>query len=209
MLGRFLASEETVSGAARSLKLDLRIVHRDVQALAKAGLLRVTRWEPRSGRAVAHYRASAGAYFVPQSLHPAADQGEELRREFGPFDDILNVALGREFERALRESGQREWGTRLFQSEGGPDSDQCFYDAELRSVLTGWQGPEMLAFTSAATVRLTDEEAKGIQRELIELALRLVALSNDNGAQDQGRPFGLRSVMTPLDENDLLKIKSR
>lgn len=80
---------------------------------------------------------------MPQSAHPSADQTEQLERQFEPIDRMLSGALGREFERALRElvqgeSGQCEWGTRLFITPEGAETDQCFYDAERRGVLTGW-----------------------------------------------------------------------
>ncbi len=202
VLGCFLAAEQTVSGAARVLKLDLRIVHRDVQALEKVALLRVAKRQARSGRAVAHYRASASAYFVPQSLHPDADYLENLQRQFGPFDAMLNAALAREFERALKDSGNREWGTRLFVGEEGPDVDQCFYDAELRGVLTGWQGPQTLATTGAIITWLTAEEALEIEHQFFALYFRLAALGKANRALNQGRPWGIRAIMTPITEDD-------
>lgn len=207
VLGCFLTSAESVSGAARQTKLDIRAVHRDVKALVSAGLLQVERREARAGRAILHYRASAGAYFVPQSLHASADQAEQLGQTFGPIDQLIGGALGREFERALRESdqgrsGRREWGTRLFATLEGAETDQCFYDAELRGVLSGWQGPETLAFTGAAVARLTDQEALAIQHEFVQLIFRLQALGKANQAHNQGRAFALRLVQTPISEDE-------
>ena len=205
VLGCFLAQEQSVSGAAKQMGLDIRSVHRDVRALCAAGLLHITRREARAGRAIAYYRASAEAYFVPQSAHPSADQTEQLEHELGPFDKIIAGALGREFERALRESGggesgQREWGTRLFLTPGGAETDQCFYDAELRGVLTGWQGPPPLAFTGGMFARLTDAQAREIQEEFINLIYRIKALGEANEISQQGRSFMLRMIQTPISE---------
>jgi predicted transcriptional regulator len=208
VLGGFLAAEQTVSGAARALSLDLRIVHRDVQALVKAGLLRVTRREARSGRAVAHYQASAGAYFVPQSLHPDADGAEQFQREFAPIEAVLNAAVGREFERAINEDGNREWGTRIFIGEEGLDIDQCYFDAELRGILTGWQGPASHAFTGVGIALLTDAEASEIQGQFVRLVTRLKELGDANKAQGKGRRWAVRTLLTPLGEDDLVGVQT-
>ena len=213
VLGCFLAQEQSVSGAARQTGLDIRSVHRDVRALCAAGLLNVTRREARAGRAILHYRASAEAYFVPQSAHPSADQTEQLEHELGPIDKIIGGALGREFDKALRESGrgesgQREWGTRLFLTPDGAETDQCFYDAELRGVLTGWQGPQTLAFTGAVLSRLTDAQAQEIQNEFVQLIFRIRTLSEANEARGQGRPFMLRMIQTPISQEEEVAAKN-
>lgn len=206
VLGCFLTEARSVSAAARHTELDIRAVHRDVKALCSAGLLQVVRSEARAGRAILHYRASASAYFVPQSAHPSADQAEQLGQMLGPIDQLIGGALGREFDRALRESGgggagKREWGTRLFATPEGAETDQCFYDAELRGVLSGWQGPETLALTGGAVARLTDQEALAIQHEFVQLIFRLQALGKANQVHRRGRPFALRLVQTPISED--------
>lgn len=202
VLSRFLEEDQTVSGAAQRTGFDIRAVHRDVGSLCAAGLLRAVRQQPRAGRAVVFYRASAPAYFVPQSAHPSADGAEFFQRQFGPIDQVLNAAVGRDLEQAL-EQERREWGTRLFLTTDSLQTDQCFYDAELRSVLTGWQGPKTSAFNAVAVAHLTPAEAEEMQRELIRVLLKLKLLSEANVQRGWGQPVAVRLLQVHLNEREL------
>jgi len=202
VLGCFLTHEQTVSGAAQQTELDLRVVHRDVQALTAAALLRITREEARAGRAIRHYQASASAYFVPQSVYPSGGMKSPFKPILEQAEPILDAALEREFDRALHASGPREWGTRLFATDTGPETDLCFYDAELRNILSGWQGPQTLAFTGLMAVRLTKQESQEMQRAFHDLVMRLDVLGKANQAQDRGQLFGVRLMQVPLSEQE-------
>ncbi len=209
ILGQFLTREQTAGGAARALGLDLRVVHRDLQSLLAAGLLCETRREPRAGRPIRHYRASAEAYFVPRALTPDADFSEHFERQFLPIDQRLARAGGREFERAIAEQGRgREWGLRLYWDGQETQMDESYADAELRGVLTGWQGPRLNAFSGLTAGLLTQEEATDMLREMIELFHRLREKFDANKAAGRGEPFAIRSVLTPLDEDDLNALKA-
>lgn len=203
-LGQFMAQEGSAATAARALNADLRAVHRDVQALLQAGLLRETRREARAGRDIRHYRASADAYFVPREHTPDADFAERFERQFGPVDRLLARALGRSFEDAVHEHAHgRRWGLRVFRDGQDLQIDESYDTAELRGVLTGWQGPPVDAFTGLSAGPLTPEQVRQVQSELVTLALRLKGMFDENAASGQGAPHAVRLTLAPLRPDDL------
>lgn len=106
VLAAFLGRENTVAQAAHEVRLDIRVAHRDVQALVAAGLLTVTREEARKGRAVKHYRAVSDAFFVPFAATTAADLAEWHGPGAAELDALFLRAAEREFARVLHEEGR-------------------------------------------------------------------------------------------------------
>ena len=209
VLGAFLHAETTVGAAARTLSMDIRRVHRDVQSLCAAGLLHETRLEARAGRPIRHHRASAPAYFVPRSLTPDADFAERLERQFVPLSRVLARASGRAFERAILEQGQgREWGLRLYWDGEAVQIDESYEDAELRGILSGWQGPNVLIFGGLSAGPLLPAEASEVQDEFIRLLTRLAGLFEANRAAGKGQPFAVWGVLTPVTGEEFVALKS-
>lgn len=201
VLAAFLSGETTVSAAARQTGLDLRTLHRDVQALTRAGLLRVTRLERRAGRAIKHYQPSADAYFVDYLNTPAADLEELTGASAQRSYRLFHHAADREFTRALRESGRR-WGWRLYATpelpgyhltQGSPADRRV-------SALQEWQGPAALMLQGFPVFRLTDEQAREFQRDLIALMRRGEACEQANAGA--GRPFLLPVGLAPLTQEE-------
>lgn len=208
VLGAFMHANSTVSVASRSLHRDIRSVHRDVQALLNAGLLSEVSVEARAGRPIRHYQASASAYFVPRALTPDADFGERYARQFLPIDRLLYTALGRAFEQAIHEQGaDREWGLRVFWDGAQVQIDESYADAELRSVLTGWQGPDITAFSGVAAGPLLPDEADAVQLEFVRLMTRLNTLFEANRVAGRGQPFAVRTMLSPIGVDDIQAIK--
>lgn len=201
VLAAFLSGETTVSAAARQTGLDLRVVHRDVQALTRAGLLRVTGLERRAGRPVKHYQPSADAYFVDHLNTPAADLGELTGTFAGRTYGLFHHAADREFSRALRESGRR-WGWRLYATPEAPGYQMTQGSPADRrvSALQEWQGPAALMLQGFPVFRLTDDQARELQRDLILLMRKGEAYEQANAGT--GRPFLLPVGIAPLTEQE-------
>ena len=208
VLGAFMDGRSSVSQASRRLQRDLRSVHRDVQALLSAGLLTEVGLQARAGRPIRHYQASAPAYFVPRALTPDADFGEHFERQFLTVDRLLYRALGRTFEQAIAEQGLgREWGLRLFWDGTTVQIDESYEDAELRGLLTGWQGPEVTALNGLAAGLLLPAEAEAVQIELIHLMMRLDTLFKANRLAGRGQPFAVRTVLAALTDDELRTLR--
>ncbi len=194
VLGAFLSREGTVAGTARELRLDLRIVHRDVRALCAVGLLEVVREEKRAGRPVKVYRAVAPAFFVPFSATGAVELTELGGGFAARYEALYRSAQAREFGRAHHEQGGgREWGVRLYLApEGHVEVDTGYEGADLVEAGVRYQGPEGLFLHAETVVTLTDEEAREVQAELIRLLMRLRPRTLDHEGAGTGRPHLLR-----------------
>jgi hypothetical protein len=199
----------TVAGAARTLALDIRAVHRDVQALTGAGLLQVAGVQPRAGRAVRHYRASAAGYFVPFEDSHASDMAEAGARFQARYDALYHAANHRAFARALHEqAGGRQWGLRLYADDAGQVlSDWCYLDAALHDAGRGYQGPTGTFLDIPTAVTLTQAQAEEVQLELIRLIMRLRGPDAENQASHQGRPYLLRLGLAPVSAEEVAALR--
>lgn len=200
VLGAFLARESSVSGAAQRTGIDIRIVHRAVLALSGAGLLHVLREEKRAGRAIKIYAAVAPSFFVPFSATDATTLDELSGGYAGHYAELFGQASAREFERLNHEQAAgRDWGVRLYlAAEGHWQTDTSYAGAELIDAAVRYQGPVGLMLDADASVTLSEEEAKVIQRELILILMRLRPLSLEHRVQGTGKPYLLRLGLVPI-----------
>lgn len=205
VLAAFLSGEKTVARAAREVGLDLRVVHRDVLALLGAGLLTLTRQEPRKGRAVKYYRASSEAFFVPFSATEAADLAELHGRGNAETHALFTRAVEREFARALHAEG-REWGLRLYATPGKPGYHFQEGDRNAPRIdeLQQWHGPAALILSGTPLLYLTAGEARELQEDLIALMRKYHARGERRVIQ--GRPFLLRVGFAPLTEEEAVRL---
>lgn len=109
----FLARECSAGQAAAELGCPLNTLLYRVRTFVRAGLLQVTRAEPRKGRAVKHYRSVHDAYFVPFSLTPYATLEEQLAAQGAP----LFRQLVRSYAAAFR--GSDRYGRHLLRAPDG------------------------------------------------------------------------------------------
>ena len=75
--------ESSLSGLQNRLKEPLNTLHYHVTRLLEAGLLLVSRTEPRAGRAIRYYRSAAESFLVPQDHLPelpSEKRSSELRQ---------------------------------------------------------------------------------------------------------------------------------
>ena len=86
--------------------------------------------------------------------------------------------------------------------------DESYEDAELRGILTGWQGPNVLIFGGLSAGPLLLAEASEVQAEFIRLLTRLSGLFEANRAAGRGQPFAVWGVLTPVNEAELVVFKS-
>jgi hypothetical protein len=106
----FLARERTASQAAAELGCRLDTLLYRVRTFLAAGLLVVTRLEPRAGRPVKHYRSSADAYLIPFGVTPYADLEERIRELLHADEDAVVRGLARVL-RSSHQDGQRLYRT--------------------------------------------------------------------------------------------------
>lgn len=112
------ARERSLSDLSAELGAPLPKLHYHVQRLLEAGLLKVSRSEPRAGRPVRFFRAIAESFLVPQEglpELPGARWAEELR-------EALARDLGKGGDVALlyASSADGQFMVRLIRDENAP-----------------------------------------------------------------------------------------
>jgi hypothetical protein len=141
---------------------------------------------------------------VPRALTPDADFAERFERQFLPVDRLLMRAAGRAFEQAISKQGAgREWGLRVYWDGHEVQIDESYEDAELRGVLTGWQGPQLTGFTGLSAGLLTPDEALEVQLDFVRLVTRLKALFGANRDARRGQPFAVHAVLVAVSAEEL------
>ncbi len=178
----FLAKERTVSQAAAEVGCNLDTMLYRVKIFLAAGLLQVTRLEPRAGRPVKHYRSVEDAYLIPLSATPYADVEELVRGQMQAGQDLLIRAVAK-YLRNVELEGRRVYRRRdngeVWQESAGeskiafdflePESYRNYFEKHL--------GPVAEAF--ANEFLLTDEEAKAFLLELYALWFRYQGKENE------------------------------
>lgn len=168
----FVGKEKTVSQAAAEIGCKLNAMHYRVRTFVEAGLLRVVREEKRAGRPVKVYRAVADAFFVPFRLTSHATQQEGWLAHIEPVARRIAQSMV-EQDLAREVAGQcifRDECDNLV-SLGGRElsggSEIVFHpDAH--------QKP--LGSDRFGNIFLTETEARGLERELVELFGRYLQL---------------------------------
>ncbi|MCL6568826.1 MAG: ArsR family transcriptional regulator [Deinococcota bacterium] len=161
----FMQNPTTVKAVAEEYKLSIQSMHYRVLQMLQAGLLEVVGLEPRRGRPIKRYQATARAFRVPLELVPPAalealENAVSWKRS---FERGVTRALGLpKYERQLlvrlNEDGILLWG-----SDVEPDGNsQDLLDEDSPAVLNFW----------SAGLRLSRAEAKALQRELWEVYAR-------------------------------------
>jgi hypothetical protein len=180
----FLGRARTVGAVAAELGSHPDTVLYRVRTLTDVGLLRVDREEPRRGRAIKHYRATADGYFVPFHASPYADLEEDLRANWQvPFHTLVaNMAA------LLRSAGIE--GHRVYRVgdavhvESAPSLDRPLDLAH----------PDLRhATVMHRTVRLTPEEAERLQAELNDVLQRYGEGDDD----ERRRPYLTWGALVP------------
>ena len=165
-LNPFMRGERTLSEAAAEVGLKLNAMHYRVQKLLALGLIEVAREEPRKGRAVKVYWASAEAFFAPFEVTPYAS-----------LEALITEMLHASSEHFIRNLAQTflnradSWGV-LLAKEGGSGVARLAPSHKPEAERPGASilDPDFPAvWVTNGFTALTFEEAKAFQRELSEL----------------------------------------
>jgi hypothetical protein len=181
----FVGRERCASDVATAYGLPLNTLMYRLGRLCALGLLEVTRVEPRAGRAIRFYRATADAFFVPLTVLPRRD----LPRLVDDWAQSLQAQYLESFAAAL-EQQPGPWGLRISREGDGrllvapAQRPDCFYDYfndDAPSIIEGW-------FTD---LHLDDADAKQFQQELAALYLRFLGRAGK-------RRYMLRVALAPM-----------
>lgn len=192
----FIAREQTLTAVAEALGCRLDTLLYRVKVFVKAGLLRVTRLEPRAGRPVKHYRSAHDVYFIPFEVTPFAEVEERLAAHFRERQALVVPRLAR----VLRASGRD--GRRVYrrldngdvwqESAGGVQTSLDLYNAAgYRDHLKTHTGP--VSEFMDDTLHLTDAEARDLLTELYGVWRRFARKKEG----DSSRAYFFQFVLAP------------
>lgn len=189
LVAHFLRHEASASEAAVAIGADLDEVYDRVRKLAGLGLLEVTSVERRAGRPIKRYRAAAQAFFVPFAVLPH----ETLAHALVESARLPEHARAEGAARALLEMSDDPyaWGFRLdvdgngsVHAFWGPREGAAGFD--VNAYLLEPDKPPIHGMS--ATLHLTRNEAKALQRELHDLGERWLAVSRRNRREGADGP---------------------
>jgi hypothetical protein len=171
VLDAFVGRELSVAEAAEELRLDLDATLYRVRRLHRAGLLVHSGTRPRAGRPVKLYRAAHDAWFVPFEVLPYADLEETFLE--------LHVAharmLARAAARALRDSA---WSG--YRIERGEDGQLWMRGGRADGATIDSAGGAAGPADAMVELRLAPDDAERLNRELVALIERYVALDRSD-----------------------------
>jgi hypothetical protein len=150
-LGPFMRTEHTLGSAAAELEMPASTLAYYVTRFRRAGLVEVLRLEPRAGKPIPVYRATADEFHVPFDAMPPGRRDEFLNGSRARVLDAFTTAITREITRRT-DSGLRVQPSPV----RGVAIDLIDSDALGDARITEWWGK----------IRLTDDEALAMRDEL-------------------------------------------
>ncbi len=182
-LRSFMDEEAAVAQVASRLNEPIQRVFRQVERMMQFELLRQTRLQARTGRAIRYYRASSQRFFVPF----ASNSFEEVLLGGNlEFESRFITAVASQWTRYT--SSNADWGTTYTRGEHGTLNVR----APMQLSSEAPAPPPPLVFTRYQELKLNYDDAQGLFAELTALMKRYDARSR-NGQQ----PFLIRLGMTP------------
>jgi predicted transcriptional regulator len=163
LLEPFMGGETTIRAAAEQLGLSENTMFRRVKQLQHWGILEIARTEARRGRPIHYYRCTASEYRVPIGLLPL------IESVFRGMDDHTHDLYERNLAALLLEEAAREpdWAVRITRNQVGRVVLNLSPKPGMPWQLLGIDAPAMIG--DWTRLQLDFEEAKALQRELIEL----------------------------------------
>jgi DNA-binding Lrp family transcriptional regulator len=163
----FMLQPRSVKSLADEVGLPLNAVHHRILRLEQAGLLRVSHLEPRRGRAVKHYVATAQGFFVPFTATTTTDLEAFAAQQITPLYTQFTRMFVRSASSLVRNV--EEVGFLLYESNGivNMNLSPRGYDFDLPEGLLAPDAPAIMA--SFTTMHLSNDEAKALQHEMMAL----------------------------------------
>ncbi len=156
-LGPFMREEHTLGTASAELEMPASSLAYYVKRFVRAGLVDVVRLEPRAGKPIPVYRATADEFQVPFDAMPPGTRDEFLngsrQKVLGAFTTAMGREITRQFDSGIRVQSHPVRGVSIDFVEGARAADLG---------ITEWWGK----------VRLTDDEAREYSAALQALVER-------------------------------------
>ena len=199
LLEPFFRGDVVLSELAKELGVKLNTLLYRVNRLIDLGLVEVAREEPRRGKPVKIYRATAQAFFVPFESTSSVSLGGLLRSMTSEGERLFY----RELARGLQTFAP-SWGLRVVLNNQkqlviAMSTSQGGYTEEFADTFFGPATPAL--YLGDGTLTLDFATAKKMQRELFELFKRYTDAQKP-GEQRYAYRLGLTPVVDASPEKD-------
>lgn len=191
LLEPFFKREVVLSEVAAELGVNLNTLLYRVNRFIALGLLRVVREEPRRGKAVKVYRASAESFFVPFDITPSASLEQILQDLLGDAEKLFDREAAKAFQQAFPTKGIHVCltGNQLSVMLCDREGREAFKDA-----FFGLGAPALVL--RHGTLNLDFQTAKAFQRELYDLLARYSTKQTPHA-----QLYAYRLGLTPLSDD--------
>jgi hypothetical protein len=186
LLAPFFNKEATISEAAIVADVSHLLMFRYVKRFEHLGLLKITRSEPRQGRAIHFYQTTAKEFFIPAKVLPLETTLEVVER------NAQKLFLHNLSQTLMKHEGSADLGTRISPSDTGTGV------VATQIALKPGENWDPSVIEDAALVelwvnlRVSLEDAKQLQAELGQIVQRY-------GEKSGEEKYLLRLGLTPLD----------
>ncbi len=196
LLEPFFKREATLSEVAAELGVKLNTLLYRVNRFVELGLLTVVREEPRRGKAVKVYRASAEDFFVPFEVMASSSLEQLLLGMLGDVEKVFHREAAKVFQETFQTQGVHiilthdQLSVVLGDYEGGESFAETFF------------GPGSPAlFIGDGNLNLDFETAKAFQKDMFDLFQRYRTRQTPNA-----QLYAYRLGLTPVSDESPVKV---
>ena len=199
LLEPFFRGDVVLGELAKELGLKLNTLLYRVNKLVELGLVEVVREEPRRGKPVKVYRATAKSFFVPFGSTSSVSLGGLLMNMTLEGERLFHREAARAFQTLTPSLGLLIALNEQKQLESLVVGSQSGYKTEFTDTFFGPVGPAL--FFADGNLALDFATAKKMQRELFELFKRYTS-EQKAGGQRYAYRLGLTPVVDASPEKD-------
>ena len=160
----FISRAEAIKPASEHLGVPLNKMYRAVKRFEALGIVEVRRRETQRGHRVSYYQTPARAFFIPFSLISLNEVFAVVGKR---FDKEMLASSVNAWETQV--DSQQSWGTKVYKSASGRVVVNGPFDSRTGEV---WQNPNIVNMWQK--VKLNNEDAQALRRDLADLMMRYV-----------------------------------
>jgi hypothetical protein len=195
LLNQFWGRENTVSSAAKELKITPNAALYRVRTMLEMGLLEVTRVTPRRGRAITHYTLAANAFYVPFEITRFENKAAFVRAQLEPFFDKLIESEGRPSADDALNGG---WGALMSRNAHENITVRPRLRTQIETLAHDAPPTSATFFRYWGTGRLSSERVRGIIARFHEIFHELQTVEDDGPS---AKPYLFQMTMQPIEED--------
>ncbi len=177
-LSPFLLQPYSAKRIAQHCDISLNAAHHRMGQLERAELIIVEHLEPRAGRTIKHYRATAKGFFVPFTASSSDGLAGFMRAQLIPMYEHFYELLAKAASALIDDVC--EVGFRVYDAGGYVSSDFTPQGHSFQILETLLQPDTPAIMVSFMPLKLSEDHAKSLQHEIVALLEKYAVLGGTN-----------------------------